>query len=147
MEDLLKDFSVVIAWPVAWRDMDALRHVNSVRYFEYFEHVRLAYGEKCGTIKLGEATGQGPILAEISISFKKPLFFPDTVSLGVRVSKIEKTQYFMDFIVVSHSLKVVAATGFCRNVYYDYNIGERAEIPESIISNIENIEGKPFELA
>ncbi|MFC1474691.1 acyl-CoA thioesterase [bacterium] len=146
IEKLLEGFPVVIEWPVAWRDMDALQHVNSLSFLEYFEHSRLVYGEKCGTIEYGKATGKGPILADLNISYKKPVFYPDTVSVGVKIALVEPTEYFMEFVVVSHSQKEVAATGGCRNVFYDYNEGERAEIPEELLEKIEKVEGRKFEV-
>jgi acyl-CoA thioester hydrolase len=140
VDELLKDYSFVVQWPVAWRDMDALRHVNNTRYFEYFEHVRIAYGEQCGTSPHRYATGIGPILAETKMKFIKPVKHPDTLSLGLRLTTLEKTEYIMEFIAVSHALKAVAAVGDCRMVFYDYNKGVRAEIPDEIIAGFERME-------
>ncbi len=43
---LLKGFPVVVEITVAWGEMDALKHVNNVVYFRYFENARIAYFEK-----------------------------------------------------------------------------------------------------
>jgi len=144
--ELLDGYPVVIEWPVAWRDMDALQHVNSLSYLEYFEHGRLAYGERCGTIEYGRATGRGPILADLHASFRKPVFYPDTVSIGIKIPRIEPTEYFMEFVIVSHAQQAVAATGGCRNVFYDYRNGARAEMPRELIEKIERLEGRKFQV-
>ena len=34
-EELLADYPVIVEFPVAWGDMDALSHVNNVTYFRY----------------------------------------------------------------------------------------------------------------
>jgi len=141
IDELLEGYAVVVEWPVAWRDMDVLQHVNNVKYFEYFEHARIVYGEKCGTVAHGYRTGIGPILADIRIKFLKPLYYPDTVSLATGISRIEKTQYQMKFAVVSHAQKALVAVGECLNVFFDYNRGRRADIPAELIEKIEKIEG------
>ena len=46
LEDLLKSYPVVIDIPIAWGEMDALKHVNNMVYFRYFESVRVVYLEK-----------------------------------------------------------------------------------------------------
>jgi len=46
MQDLLKNYPVVIEIPIAWGDMDAFQHVNNIMYFKYFESARISYFEK-----------------------------------------------------------------------------------------------------
>jgi len=39
MNELLKDFTFVVDLNIEWGDMDALRHVNNIEYFKYFEYI------------------------------------------------------------------------------------------------------------
>ena len=60
---LLEGFPVIVEFPVAWGEMDALGHVNNIVYFRYFETARIAYFERVKLLELMEKTGIGPILA------------------------------------------------------------------------------------
>ncbi|MGZ6208377.1 MAG: acyl-CoA thioesterase, partial [Syntrophales bacterium] len=79
MSNLLKDYPVIIEFPVAWGEMDAMNHVNNIVYFRYFESARIAYFEKADMFSYMTETGIGPILATISCKFKIPLSYPDKV--------------------------------------------------------------------
>ncbi|HEY5596956.1 MAG TPA: acyl-CoA thioesterase, partial [Candidatus Bipolaricaulota bacterium] len=83
---LLAGFAGVIELPVAWGEMDAFGHVNNIYYFRYFESGRLDYFARIGYLDYVKHTGLGPILASTQCTFRKPLVYPDTVSVGTRVS-------------------------------------------------------------
>jgi acyl-CoA thioester hydrolase len=73
MQDLLKNYPVVIEIPIAWGDMDAFQHVNNIMYFKYFESARISYFEKLDFNEQMKKTGIGPILANTQRKFKIPL--------------------------------------------------------------------------
>src|ERR1044071_8239339 len=99
MNTVLERCPVVIETPVAWGQMDAFRHLNNTAYFSFFESGRIAYFEKLDLLELMEATGIGPILASTSCRFKIPLTYPDTVSVGSRVSEMEDDRFMMEYYV------------------------------------------------
>lgn len=140
MEDLLKDFSVVIETPVAWGEMDAFQHVNNIIYFRYFESVRMAYFDRLNMTEFMEQTGVGPILAETRCKFKIPLTYPDKVSIATRVTELQEDRYVMEYRVVSHNHRRVAAEGEGLIVAYDYNAKKKATIPEEMKRRIAEIE-------
>ncbi|MEW6736434.1 MAG: acyl-CoA thioesterase, partial [Acidobacteriota bacterium] len=111
MQDLLKNYPIVIEAPVAWGEMDALQHVNNTVYFRYFESVRIAYCEKIGVWEYMQQTGVGVILASTQCRYKIPLTYPDKVSVAAKVSKIETDRFLMDLVVVSQRYGKVAAEG------------------------------------
>ena len=63
MENLMKNYPVVIEVPVAWGEMDTNQHVNSITYFRYFESARVAYFERTDIYDQLAQTGIGRILA------------------------------------------------------------------------------------
>jgi len=140
MEYLLKDFPVVIDIPVAWGEMDAFQHVNNVVYFRYFESARIAYFDRLNMIEFMNRTGIGPILASTQCKFKTPLAYPDTVSVGTRISQIEEDRFVMEYVVVSHRLQRVAAEGEGTIVSYNYRDQKKAPIPAEIRQRISDIE-------
>ena len=140
MEDILKAYPLIIEIPVAWGEMDALGHVNNIVYMRYFESGRVAYLNALGYMESVQERGIGPILASASCRYKLPLTYPDTVSLGVRVSHIESDRFTMSFAAVSHKHKRVAAEGDGVIVSYDYKNNCKIPLPEDIRSKILDME-------
>src|SRR6185436_19860569 len=95
-DGLLSGFPVVIELPVVWGEMDSYRHVNNVVYFRYLESARLEYFRRLGWFEYEEETGVGPILAATQARFRKPLSYPDTISLGARVSALAEDRFTME---------------------------------------------------
>ncbi len=129
---LLAKFPVVIEIPVAWGEMDSMGHVNNIIYFRYFESARMIYLERIGFLEEKDRSGVGPILASTRCDFRKPLIFPDKISVGVRVDDIEADRFVTYYCLVSHKLGKVAAEGEGLVVCYDYENGRKAELPEPI---------------
>jgi acyl-CoA thioester hydrolase len=140
MSNLLKDYPVIIEFPVAWGEMDAMNHVNNIVYFRYFESARIAYFEKIDVISYMTETGIGPILATTSCKFKIPLSYPDKVLIGAKVVSIEEDRFVMHYLVVSHKHKKVAAEGDGVIVTFNYREGKKVTVPEVIKQRIFDIE-------
>jgi acyl-CoA thioester hydrolase len=136
MEELLASCPVVIEIPVAWGEMDALRHVNNIIYFRYFESARIAYFEKLRFWEFMNQTGVGPILASIQCRFKIPLTYPDTVSVGTRISRIEQDRFVMEYRAVGHKSQAIAAEGESVVVSYNYRENKKTPLPEEMKQRI-----------
>ena len=137
---MLEGYPVVIEVPVAWGEMDSLRHVNNIVYFHYFESARTAYFERVGFWAHMDETGTGPILASTQCRFRLPLTYPDTVSVGARVSEVGDDRFVMRYAVVSHREAKVAAEGDGLIVSYDYRALRKAPLPEEIRERIRALE-------
>ena len=140
MQELLDAYPVIIDIPIAWGDMDAFQHVNNTVYFRHFESARIAYFEKIEAMQVMEETGIGPILAATSCVYKIPLTHPDTVSVGVRVDRIDEDRYTMSYTTVSHTHGKLAASGTSTIVSFDYRKGRKAPVPKEIIARIHSLE-------
>src|SRR6188768_2594048 len=104
-------FPVVIELPVVWGEMDSYRHVNNVVYFRYFESARLEYFRRLDWFDFEKETGIGPILAATQARFRRPLTYPDTISVGARVPAVGPDRFTMEHLIVSHRQGIVAAEG------------------------------------
>ena len=140
MKEPLASCPVVIEIPVAWGEMDSLRHVNNVMYFRYFESARIAYLEKLGIWEYMNQTGIGPILASIQCKFKIPLTYPDTLSVGTRISRIEEDRFVMEYCAVSHKAQATAAEGEGVIVSYNYRENRKTSLPEEVKQRIQALE-------
>jgi acyl-CoA thioester hydrolase len=142
MEELLQDFPVTIRLPVAWGEMDAFQHVNNVVYFRYFESARIAYFDAIEIMNVMETTGVGPILAETRCRYRIPLTFPDTVTVGVRVSALAPQGFTMQYAVASRRHGKLAAEGDGRIVTIDYAGGGKTDLPGVVRERILSLEGE-----
>ena len=140
MNESLAGFPVVIDIPVAWGEMDALRHVNNIVYFRYFESARIAYFEKLRLWEFMNQTGVGPILASIQCKFKIPLTYPETVSVGTRIPSIEQDRFVMEYRAVSHKSQAIAAEGEGVVVSYNYRESKKTPLPEEMKQRILTLE-------
>ena len=137
---LLAGFPVVVELAVAWGEMDAYRHVNNVVYFRYFENARLEYFRRLDWFAYERQTSIGPILAATQARFRKPLTYPDTVSVTARVIGVEEDRFHMEHRVVSHRLAAVAAEGQGTVVTFHYGEGRKVPVPEELRRRIEGLE-------
>ncbi len=127
----LHDFPIQVRIPVAWGEMDSFGHLNNIYYFRYFETTRIHFFQEIGLLQYKRERGIGPILAETSCRFRKPVFYPDTLTIGARVKSIGKTSFIMEFRVMSDAAGLAAA-GEARMVLYDYNASKKTDIPAQI---------------
>lgn len=141
MEELLKEFPVVVELPVVWGEMDARQHVNNAVYFRYFESARTVYFEKLGVWAMIGEVGVGVILASINCRFRIPLTFPDTISVGVRAVNLQEDRFTVEHRVVSHRHQKIAAEGDGVLVAYDYNQLKKTSLPEAFRQRIHEMEG------
>ena len=130
MQQLLAGYPIVVEFPVAWGDMDALQHVNNVAYLRYFEHARVAYSKKVGMHDFRDQTGLGPILGSVNCKYKFPLTYPDTVSVGAKMTSIEEDRITLQHVIVSHRHQKIAAEGEGVIVMYNYREGKKTAIPD-----------------
>ncbi len=139
MESLLAEYPVIVESPVIWGDMDAYEHVNNTVYFRYFESARIAFFDQLKFKEVKDETGIGPILASTQCRFRIPLTYPDTVSIGARVSDVQGDRFTMHYRVVSHQHKKVAAEGEGLLIAYDYKALTKAALPEIIYQRIQKL--------
>ena len=140
MNELLKDYTVVVDLNIEWGDMDALQHVNNIEYFKYFQVARIAYFEKIASDGVLEEKRIPLILASTQCKFIYPLAYPDSISVGVRVDAMADQYFTMKYAVVSHRHQRLAAIGDAKVVMFDYVNNKKASIPNEIRKTIIDLE-------
>lgn len=140
VQALVAAYPVVIQLPVVWGEMDSYRHVNNVVYFRYLESVRVEYCRRLDWPEFERRTGIGPILAATQARFRKPLTYPDTVSVTARLATLGEDRFTVEHLVVSHRLGAVAAEGQGTIVTFDYNQGKKVPMPDELRRRIGELE-------
>jgi acyl-CoA thioester hydrolase len=137
---MLTGYPVVIELPVVWGEMDSYRHVNNVVYFRYLESARVEYTRRLRWFDFEKETGIGPILQATQCRFRKPLTYPDTVSVTARLASLGEDRFVLEHIIFSHALQAVAAEGQGTVVTFDYGEGRKVPIPAELRRRIAELE-------
>ncbi len=132
MKELLEGFPVVVEIQIQWGEMDAFQHVNNIYYFRYFEIARIMYFDMIRLPEYMKETGIGPILASTSCKYRLPITYPDTISVGAKVTEIAEDRVTMQYRIVSHRHGKVAAEGDGVVVIYNYREAKKTAMPEEI---------------
>ena len=133
-------FPVKLEHRVEWGEMDAFGHVNNANYLRWFESARIAYFEMIAvSIGAKDASPWVPILARATVDFKKPVTYPDTITVEASVTKLGNTSFTMAYRAVSPTLGL-AAEGEAIVVLLDPATGQKTPLPEALRVAITSLE-------
>ena len=133
-------YPVQVELPLQWGDMDAFNHINNAKYFSYFESARIAYFNTLGVMGAQAPDKVAPILAETSCRFKMPLFFPDTIKVGARITEKHSHGFMMEYAVFSMQHEKISSIGTGRIVMLYYNTHEKVAVNSTLLEKIREIE-------
>ena len=83
----------------------------------------------------------GPILAATQARFRRPLTYPDTISIGARITDIGTDRFQIAHLIVSHEQGAVTTEGQGTIVTFHYVRGEKVPIPDELRRRIAELEG------
>lgn len=112
---------------VAWGDMDALGHVNNVRYFDYFQQARIDWLE---SLKLDMQQTTGPVVVHIACTFLKPVVYPAKLILRSSLHGLGRSSLMMDHDLFQDDQ--LMAQGTCKIVWIDYVKNKSVRFPDEI---------------
>ncbi|NVO08520.1 MAG: acyl-CoA thioesterase [Bacteroidales bacterium] len=141
MQDLkvLKDFKVKTQTQVRWVDMDILGHVNSSKYFTYFEVARIKYYEKLKLLEDFKKSNIAGVLSRTECSYLVPLNYPDTLTIGARVTEIFEYSMVMEYFIKSKS-RGLSSIGEAEIIFYDFSTNKKIVIPKKVAEKIKKFE-------
>ncbi len=126
--------------PIHWGDMDALGHVNNVLFFRYLESSRVAYIAAMGLSSLRDVDGVGFILQHVECRFRRPVVYPDVLTVRARLVDMGADRFTLEHEVFSTKQGVIAAIGRGTIVTYDYTAGTKTSMPPQVRDAIERLE-------
>ncbi|AUI87622.1 thioesterase [Vibrio azureus] len=140
MDTFFKTFPLITEIQVAWGDMDALKHVNNVVYFRYFEIARLEYF-RAVTLEFDlQACHIGPIIKDTQCNYKLPVTFPDTLCVGSRTIDLQADRFTMEYQIFSKKLGKIVTTGTATIVIFDFENHCKTSMPAAIKNAILKLE-------
>lgn len=133
-------FPVRIELKVQWGEMDAFHHVNNATYLRWFESARIAYFEQVAA-NAHDVSPWVPILARATVDFRRPVTYPDTVTVEASVRKFGTTSLTMQYRLASQAQGAVAAEGEAVVVLLDPSTSRKMPLPEALKALIAKLEG------
>ncbi len=82
-----QDFTVFYPVYTRWMDNDVYGHVNNVTYYSYFDSTINRYLIEHGGLDIHSSKIVGYVVSS-SCQFRRPVAYPDSISVGLRVSKL-----------------------------------------------------------
>ena len=134
-------FKVKVDVEVRWGDMDALGHVNNSRYLTFFETGRIAYFERVGPDKRLTVEGTIPVLAHVEVDYLRPVEYPASLQVCVRVVRVGTTSLEWEHLVLDKATGEAVAFGKAVLVTFAVAKGAKAPIPESVRAKVREIDG------
>lgn len=116
--------------PVRWGDLDAFGHVNNTLYFRYFEEARFQWMLEAGLPIKAESF---PVVVTIGCTFLRPLFYPDTLRLELRLSQPGRSSFMVNYHIFSSSNPASPCTeGYSKVVWVAAADGKSVPLPDSV---------------
>ena len=134
------DLVLSIQVPVAWGEQDLFGHVNNVVYFRYFETVRMHYLERIGILRSYKEVGHGVILASTRCDFRKPIAWPQLLTVHAGTTHIGTTSFTMPYMIHDEIGEVIAE-GTSVQVMYDHRKGTKIPVPVTVREAITALRG------
>jgi acyl-CoA thioester hydrolase len=125
---------------VRFRDIDVGGHAHHSEAFMYFEEARAAYWRDIAG--QGGLEGVTYIMAEATVRWHKRVLWPQTLSVGVRVSRLGRKHWEMEYEVLGQEGDRLI-TGRSTQVMYDYEAQGSKVIPDEIRAAMAACDG-PF---
>lgn len=128
-----------ITLEVAFRDIDAMGHVNNAVFFAYFETVRIKFlgeiMEHSGLLGT-ELLDLPLILVEASCTYKSPALLTEILYIGAGISRFGTKSFDMLYRVQGQDGRLVAY-GRTVQVMYDYITRSAFPIPDNVRQFVE----------
>ncbi|TDQ11471.1 acyl-CoA thioesterase [Pedobacter metabolipauper] len=109
-------------------DFDSLGHVNNAIYFTYMEIARTKYW---GHAIHWDWKKTGVIIASATLDYITPIFMEDKISMYVRTSRIGKSSFDLEYLLVKmkNNEEVICSKGKTVCVAFDYQSKNSSPIP------------------
>ena|ERR1700722_1513881 len=123
------DFPVKLKLRLDWSEMDLFGHINNVMFFKYIQASRVNYWEHVGFMNRYFIEKIGPILVSSGCQFSKPLFYPDNITVEVRIEFIKTTSIGLHHRILNGKNEICAEA---HDVIVLYNFATNEKVPISV---------------
>lgn len=123
---------------IRFKDVDALGHVNNANHLTYFEYARIHFFDELIGGDIDWET-EGMILAHQQVSYKKPIYLKDAISVVTWFVKSGTTSFELAYEIVrteKDGSETICATGSSVQVCYNYKEQKPIPVPKSWLEKL-----------
>jgi acyl-CoA thioester hydrolase len=124
---MMEGYRYTLRREVEFRDVDAADHVNNAVYLTYLETARIRY--LIEVIGADFAYQLSVILARVAVDFRSPARFPETLTVGTRVTRVGTKSFDMEHEIRGGDGRLVLEASTVL-VAYDYEANAPMAVPE-----------------
>ena len=135
---VLNDYKLKETIKILWADMDAYGHVNSAKYFTYFEAARIKYYENLNLLVYFKNNDLFAVVSQADCTYMTPLTFPDKITIGSRVVDIFDDYFTMEYYITGS--KGLSAFGEAEITLFDPINKKKIKIPQEVKNRINEFE-------
>ena len=126
---------------VRYGDLDPQGHVNNAKHLTYFEQARIAYLMELGLFTKDQSFMEiGVILADVHITYLEPIYFGQSIKVGVHIAKLGNKSMNWEQNIVDVDTDEEIAKGEIIMVTYDYRESKTIPIPQEWREKISTFE-------
>ena len=140
----MSEFHYFLPITVRYSDIDAQGHVNNTRFATFFESGRLSYLQQLGLWDGKDFLNLGLIVADIHVSYLKPITLWQNIQVATRVSHIGNKSIKFEFQLLDTDSGDLLSKGETINVGYDYKSEQTIPISAKWRKAINQFEGNSF---
>ena len=133
-----RNFPVKLHLRLDWSEMDMYGHINNVMFFKFVQASRVGFWQKAGLENGFYKDKIGPILVSTGCQFSKPLFYPDNITVEVRLEFIKTTSIGLHHRILNGKGEL-SAEAHDVIVLYDFAKNEKVTIPSELRGAMEKV--------
>ena len=135
--DLPKEFNFHVSIPVRITDINYGGHVGNDTVLTLLHEARMKflYHYEFSEMNFG---GVGLIMRDVTIEFKKELFYGDSARVYVTVTNFSRVGFDVFYKMVKNEDEIQVAIAKTGMVCYDYNMKKIASVPVTILQTFNN---------
>lgn len=130
--------------PVRYGDLDPQGHLNNARFVTYIEQGRISYLHTLGLWKGESFLDLGMIVADVHVSYLAPVFFGQTVRVGVCVSRMGNKSLDFKYELSDAASGQLLARAETVMVAFDYHTDQTVPLSDAWRQIIADYEGIPM---
>lgn len=132
------EFAHFITLPTRWMDNDAYGHVNNVVYYSFFDTAVNRFLIDRGVLRIHSSPVIG-LVVETGCRYHRPLAFPDTVEVGVRVAHLGTSSVRYELGIFRQGDDTAAAEGHFVHVYVARDTRAPTPLPAEMRAALQSI--------
>ena len=127
----MSDFHFYHPIEVRYGDLDPQGHVNNAKHLTYFEQARVAYMIELGLFTRDQSFMEiGVILADVHITYLEPIYFGQTIKVGVHAARLGNKSMTWEQNIVDADSSRELSRGEVVIVTYDYKQETTIPVPQ-----------------